>query len=191
MRPRVVGREHLPTGGFVLASNHLSGFDSLALAYALYPRALRSMAKVELFERRLLGPLVRQLGAFPAESGAAVDAAAELALAGHAVVIFPTGARRRKDREHEPRTGAARAALRAGAPLVPAAVHGTERWRRLARWHVALGPPVRLDDLRSDDPDAAQAATRRLWQAIGELEGSLAQGTGSGTTGARTASGNR
>ncbi|MDF2775515.1 MAG: hypothetical protein K0S86_5016, partial [Geminicoccaceae bacterium] len=54
-RPRVRGREHLAAGGFVLGANHLSGFDSLALAFALYPRAFRSMAKVQLFERPLLG----------------------------------------------------------------------------------------------------------------------------------------
>jgi 1-acyl-sn-glycerol-3-phosphate acyltransferase len=68
-RPRVRGREHLAAGGFVLGANHLSGFDSLALVFALYPRAFRSMAKVQLFERPLLGRLVRSLGAFPARGG--------------------------------------------------------------------------------------------------------------------------
>jgi len=68
-RPRVRGREHLAAGGFVLGANHLSGFDNLALAFAPYPRAFCSMAKLQLFERPLLGRLVRALGAFPARGG--------------------------------------------------------------------------------------------------------------------------
>jgi 1-acyl-sn-glycerol-3-phosphate acyltransferase len=192
-RPRVASRELVPVGGFVLASNHLSGFDSLALAYALYPRALRSMAKVQLFERPLLGPLVRGLGAFPARGGRDADGAvatsARLAGAGHPVVVFPTGARRRRDREHRPRTGAARAALQGGVPLVPAAIRGTDGWRRLRRWHVAFGPAVRLDALPANEAHAAREATTRLSQAIAELEAALDQGAGSGTTGPRTASG--
>jgi 1-acyl-sn-glycerol-3-phosphate acyltransferase len=192
-RPRVHGREHVPSRGFVLASNHLSGFDSPALAYCLYPRALRSMAKVQLFERPLLGPLVRGLGAFPARGGreaeGAVATSARLASAGHPVVVFPTGARRRKDREHRPRTGAARAAIQGDVPLVPAAIRGTDGWRRLRRWHVAFGPPVRLDSLPAHEAHAAREATRRLWDAIAELEAALDQGAGSGTTGPRAASG--
>lgn len=192
-RPRVHGTEHLPAAGFVLCANHLSGFDSSALAYALYPRGLRSMAKLQLFERPVLGPLVRGVGAFPARGGddprGAVATAARLAQTGHPVVVFPTGARRRKDREHRPRTGAARAALQGDVPLVPAAVRGTDGWRRLRRWHVAFGPAVPLDDLRADESDAAQEATRRVWEAIAALEAALAQGAAPGTTGPRTASG--
>jgi len=78
-RPRVSGAEHLPrAGGFVLAANHLSGFDVWAVSYAIYPRQPRNMAKNELFARPLLGPVVRSLGAFPAHGseGGAVAAAA-------------------------------------------------------------------------------------------------------------------
>jgi len=118
-RPQVRGLEHLPPrGGFVVASNHLSGFDVLALAYALAPRVLRFMAKNQLFARRFLGPLIRRLGAFPAHGS-----------------------------EHRARGGTAYAALAGGVPLVPVALAGTDGWRRLRRWRIALGPTVRLDDL--------------------------------------------
>jgi 1-acyl-sn-glycerol-3-phosphate acyltransferase len=50
-RPRVTGREHLPQGGFVLSSNHLSGLDVVALGYPLSRRWLRHMAKPQLFSR--------------------------------------------------------------------------------------------------------------------------------------------
>jgi 1-acyl-sn-glycerol-3-phosphate acyltransferase len=174
-RPRVTGREHVPHGGFILCSNHLSGFDLVALAYPLSRRWLRHMAKPQLFEHRLLGTLVRLLGAFPAESGAA-ERAAELAGEGYPVVIMPEGARRRPGDVYRPHTGAARAALAAGVPLVPAAVRGTDRARRFSRWSVAFASPIRLEDLAGQEPRAAAAlATERLWSTIQALEASLAE----------------
>ena len=180
-RPKVEGTAHLPRGGFVISANHLSGFDVWAVSYALYPRQLRNMAKNQLFARPLLGPVVRGLGAFPAHGGddgsGGAAAAAALAAAGEVVVIFPEVARRRPGREHRPRTGAARAALDASVPLIPAAIRGTDGWRRLRCWRIAIGAPVPLDDLRQRDPSSfAREATRRLWESIGRLESMLARG---------------
>ena len=173
-RPTVRGLEHLPRqGGSVIAANHLSGFDTLALACPLAPRRLHFMAKNQLFARRFLGPLMRGLGAFPAHGdgpSGGVAAAAQLAREGRVVVIFPTGARRRPDRIHRARSGAAHVALSSGVPLIPAAISGTEGWRRLQRWHLALGPAVRIDDLGEQaDTAAVSEATRRLWSAIEDL----------------------
>jgi 1-acyl-sn-glycerol-3-phosphate acyltransferase len=178
-RPRVRGVEHVPqSGGYVVAPNHLSGFDVWAVAYPLYRRDLRNMAKNQLFHRRFLGPIVRSLGAFPAhdEAGQAggVEAAAALARAGDAVVIFPTGARRRLDRTGRARTGAARTALEARVPLIPAALRGTDGWRRFERWVIAFGTAIPLDDLADQEPSrAAREATDRLADAIASLELSL------------------
>lgn len=178
-RPRLRGIEHIPAeGGFVIAPTHLSGFDALAIAYALAGRPLRNMAKNQLLRRPLLGPLVRSLGVFPAhdENGlpGGVDAAAVLARAGEAVVIFPEGARRRPGREHRVRTGAARAALTAGVPLVPAAIRGTDGWRQRRHWQVGFGPRIPLEGLSDFEPGkAALEATRTLWQAITQLEEAL------------------
>lgn len=170
-RPWVTGKEHLPAqSAFVVAANHLSGFDTFALGYALYPRVAHYMAKNQLLRRRLVGALLHNLGAFPAHGagqGAGVTAAAGFAGSGHVVVIFPTGARERLDREHRPRAGAAFTALVGDVPLVPAAIAGTDGWRRLRRWRVAFGPPIPLDDLRDlERTEAARRATRRLWDAI-------------------------
>ena len=91
---------------------------------------------------------------------------------------FPEGTRRKKGLvkkfEARPRTGAARIALEAGVPLIPAAVKGTDRLLRLAPLRVAYGAPVDLDDLRGRDvAEAAQEATTRLMARIGELEATL------------------
>ena len=135
------------------------------------------MAKNELFERPVLGPVVRGLGAFPAQEIDGVGGlatATSLARRGEVVAIFPTGARLRLDKEHRPHTGAARTAIGAGVPLVPCALRGTDGWRERTRWHIAVGPAINLADLAVGDPGAAREATSRLWSAIGELEDALA-----------------
>src|SRR3954447_16070693 len=130
LRPR--GLEHLPEGGFVLAANHTSNFDPWPLGVPLWPRRqLRFMAKSELFNP-LIGPIIKAGGAFKVRRGEgdveAMRTAAELVTAGEIVVMFPEGTRRQKGlrKKHFPRahTGAARIALSAGAPLVPAAIAG-------------------------------------------------------------------
>jgi 1-acyl-sn-glycerol-3-phosphate acyltransferase len=109
----------------------------------------------------------------------AVETAVALAREGHVVVMFPEGTRRTKGlvKKHRarPRSGAARIALEAGVPLVPAAVAGTNRLLALGPLRVAYGPPLEIDDLRSG-PDfrrASQEATERLMSRIAELEKSL------------------
>ena len=109
----------------------------------------------------------------------AVGHLVQLALAGNIVAMFPEGTRRTKGLvkrfEARPRTGAARIALEAGVPLVPAAVRGTDHLRRFAPISVVYGAPVDIDDLRgaADLREAAQVATDRLMARIEELEASL------------------
>jgi 1-acyl-sn-glycerol-3-phosphate acyltransferase len=182
-RPKATGIENVPReGGFVLASNHLSNFDPWAIGLPLFPwRFLRFMGKSELFWWPL-GPIIQAGGAFKVRRGQAdidaIEKAVELAREGHVVMMFPEGTRRRKGlvKKWQPRahTGAARIALAAGVPLIPAAIKGTDSLRRLGPLRVAYGTPVPLDDLRDSDPrDTAQEATDRLMAEIEQLEATL------------------
>jgi 1-acyl-sn-glycerol-3-phosphate acyltransferase len=182
-RLRVRGRENLPTaGGYVLACNHVSSFDPWPLAMPLWPkRYLRFMAKSELYWFPLT-LVLRHVGAFPVRRGqrdtVAIETAVELARGGHVVAMFPEGTRRTKGlvKKHEarPRSGAARIAIEAGVPLVPAAVKGTDKLTRLAALRIAYGEPVEIDDLRDRELDeAAREATERLMERILALEASL------------------
>jgi 1-acyl-sn-glycerol-3-phosphate acyltransferase len=93
--------------------------------------------------------------------------------------MFPEGTRRSKGlvKRHRarPRSGAARIALSAGVPLVPAAVAGTDRLLTLGPVRVTYGTPVDIDDLRASDDirRASQEATERLMARIAELEATL------------------
>ena len=101
-----------------------------------------------------------------------------LAREGNVVAMFPEGTRRRKGLvkkfEARPRTGAARIALEAGVPLVPAAVKGTDRLLRLAR---SASPTARRSTSTTcadrTCATAAVEATDRLMARIEELEATL------------------
>ena len=177
-RLRTRGRENLPSaGGYVLACNHVSSFDPWPLGVPLWPkRFLRFMAKSELywFPLRLV---LDGAGAFPVRRGQAdieaIETAVRLAREGNVIAMFPEGTRRRKGLvkrfQPRPRTGAARIALEANVPLIPAAVKGTDRLLC-----VRYGAEVELDDLRALEPHvAAQQATERLMARIEELEATL------------------
>jgi 1-acyl-sn-glycerol-3-phosphate acyltransferase len=183
-RLRATGVEHVPqSGGFVLAANHWSNFDPWPLAVPFFPhRFFRFMAKAELFWFPL-GAIIRAGGGFRVRRGEqdeeAIATGVELARGGSAVVMFPEGTRRqkgmRKRREARWRSGAARIALRAGVPLVPAGISGTNRLVRLGPLRVAYGKPIATDDLADlPEGEAARVATERLRDAILALEASIA-----------------
>jgi 1-acyl-sn-glycerol-3-phosphate acyltransferase len=182
-RLRWRGLENVPrASGCVLAANHTSNLDPWPLGIPMFPRRwLRFMAKSELFFPPL-GWVLRGGGAFRVNRGQsdteAIETAVELCRAGEIVVMFPEGTRRKKGlrKKHvaRPHTGAARIALLAGVPLVPAGIAGTDRLARLGPLRVAYGEPIPVDDLRELElRDGAQIATDRLMAEIERLEASL------------------
>jgi 1-acyl-sn-glycerol-3-phosphate acyltransferase len=182
-RLRAEGTENLPDGGgYVLAANHISNFDPWPLGLPLWPRRfLRFMAKSELYWWPL-NHVINAGGGFPVRRGErdieAINRAVQLAREGHVVAMFPHGTRQRKGlvKRHQPKahTGAARIALEAAVPLVPAAIAGTDRLSRLGPLRVRYGPPLDLGDLRNQDPSvAAREATDRLMAEIAQLEEGL------------------
>jgi 1-acyl-sn-glycerol-3-phosphate acyltransferase len=183
-RLRVQGTENVPTsGGYVLACNHLSNFDPWPLGMPLYPqRWLRFMAKAELYWWPATY-ILDSAGAFKVHRERAdveaVETAVRLAREGNVVVMFPEGTRRRKGivKKHQARarTGAARIALMAEVPLVPAALGGTDRLLALGPLSVAFGAPIEMEDLvaTGDMRRASEVATDRLMTSIAELEATL------------------
>ena len=177
---RARARDTCPEGGFVLAANHTSNFDPWPLGIPFLPeRQLRFMAKAELFNP-MLAPILRAGGAFKVRRGEgdveAMRTAVELAREGEIVVMFPEGTRRtkglRKKREARPHTGAARIALTAGVPLVPAAIAGTDRLAGSGRCASPTATPIDVSDLDGlETKRAATIATERLMAAIERAEG--------------------
>lgn len=182
-RYRARGAENLPRdGGYVLAAGHVSNLDPWALGLQIWPRRfLRFMGKSELFWFPL-SLVIEGAGAFKVHRGQrdteAIETAIQLAREGNVIAMFPEGTRRkkglRKKYEAQAHTGAARIALEAGVPLVPAGIKGTDGLRRLAPWRVRYGAPIDIDDLRGQETtEAARTATDRLMAEIHKLEESL------------------
>lgn len=130
------GQENIPrTGGVIICANHLSYADPLAVAHYLYKHGRWPvyLAKSSLFDKGVLGSLMRGCGQIPVHRGA-TDAAlalrdAERGVAEGACVIFYPEGTATRDPELWPmvaKTGAARLALMTGAPVVPVAHWGAQ-----------------------------------------------------------------
>ncbi len=171
------GREHARlAGGLIVASNHRSFLDPFAIGGALpWRRPMNYVAKVELFERRWQAWLLSRLGAFPIRRGESDEDSVETARAvverGGAVCIFPEGTRIRRGSLAEPKRGVGRLALETGAPVVPAAVLGTEHvrrgWRiRPRKVQVRLGKAITFPRATRPSPGLAETVTARIWPSV-------------------------
>jgi 1-acyl-sn-glycerol-3-phosphate acyltransferase len=171
------GREHARLkGGLIVAANHRSFLDPFAIGGALpWRRPMNYVAKIELFERRWQGWILSRFGAFPIRRGEsdedAMETARLLVERGGAVCIFPEGTRIRSGSLGEPKRGVGRLALQTGAPVIPAAVLGTEHvrrgWRiRPRKVKVRLGKALTFPQAEEPSPGLATTVTARIWPNI-------------------------
>jgi 1-acyl-sn-glycerol-3-phosphate acyltransferase len=171
------GRAHTRgKGGLIVAANHRSFLDPFVIGVTLpWRRPMNYVAKAELFERRWQGWLLSRLGAFPIRRGESDELAMEtarLAVArGGTVCIFPEGTRIRRGTLAAPKRGVGRLALQTGAPVVPAAVFGSERvrrgWRiRPRKVGVRLGKAMTFPRVEQPSPPLAESVTARIWPNV-------------------------
>ena len=174
-RLSITGAEHIPgEGAAIVAPNHKSFWDSFFVGAATR-RPVRFMGKSELFEGGR-GRLLVALGAFPVRRGSADADALETARVvlrqGGLLSLFPEGTRVRDPAGlGEPRRGAARLALETGAPLVPAAITGSERlflgpFPKPKRVQVAFGEPIHVHELEPTPEAAASLLDDQLWPEV-------------------------
>jgi 1-acyl-sn-glycerol-3-phosphate acyltransferase len=157
---KVTGVENLPeSGGAVVAINHTSYFDFTFAGLPAYlqhrGRKVRFMAKQEVFDSKLTGPIMRKLRHIPvdrASGGPSFDAAVEMLKAGELVGVYPEATISRSFEIKEFKSGAARMALAADVPIVPHIVWGAQRiwtkdhpkklWRPKVPISVTVGKPI-------------------------------------------------
>ncbi|MDQ2730634.1 MAG: 1-acyl-sn-glycerol-3-phosphate acyltransferase [Armatimonadota bacterium] len=128
----ITGEENVPpTGGCIIAPNHISDCDVPAI-YTALPRWAWFVGKAELFTIPILGNLITNHHAFPIRRSAAGDRAAmkkilDLLGEGEAVVIYPEGQLSETGILQEFQEGVAMLALRAGVPVVPVGISGSQK----------------------------------------------------------------
>jgi 1-acyl-sn-glycerol-3-phosphate acyltransferase len=197
-RPTVTGRENVPaTGPVILASNHLSFIDSIAIPLVA-PRKVGYLAKAEYWQGTgfvgwLQRALFTALGALPVERGThraaqgALDTALGVLQSGGAFGIYPEGTRSKDGRLARGKTGVAWLALTADCPVVPVAVRGTDRvqpvgasWPRPYRVSITFGEPLTFPEQRGQAGrgPARRVVTDRVMEAIAELSGQEKAGWG-------------
>ncbi|HKU80556.1 MAG TPA: lysophospholipid acyltransferase family protein [Candidatus Tumulicola sp.] len=174
-RTRAYGLENVPRqGALIVACNHLSYLDPPALCFL--PRRIAFMAKKELFEIPVLGPLIRGLGAYPVDrrgsAKAAIKTSLEVLSNGGTVGIFPEGTRNPSG-EVRPQTGVALLAALSGAAVLPVLVLGGDRAGRLGQMKVVCGRPLAFERGRKATRDDLAKFTADVMSAISALAGSI------------------
>jgi 1-acyl-sn-glycerol-3-phosphate acyltransferase len=177
---RVYGAERVPrAGGLVVASNHFSWIDPPALG-AASPRTLYMMAKVEAHRVPGLGQLMRSFGAFPVRRGEsdreAVRMMRQIVREGNALGMFAEGTRQRSGVPGPVQPGAAMVALNEDVPLIPVAIHGSQRWRlgNFAPVSIAWGEPITFEGLPRGGKGYREAS-KEVDRKIRELWGWLVE----------------
>jgi 1-acyl-sn-glycerol-3-phosphate acyltransferase len=156
----ITGVENLPvTGGAVVAINHTSYFD---FTFAGLPalkqkrgRKVRFMAKKEVFDHKITGPIMRSLRHIEVDRSDGSESFQQACLklkAGELVGVYPEATISRSFEIKDFKSGAARMAIAADVPIVPHIVWGAQRiwtkghpknmWRPKVPISVAVGEPI-------------------------------------------------
>lgn len=189
LRFTVIGAEHIPpTGGAVLASNHVSYIDFLCVGLAARPvkRLVRFMAKQEIFAHRVGGPLMRGMHHISVDRSSGAGSYAEalrVLRRGELIGLFPEATISRSFQIKELKDGAARMAAGARVPLIPVVVWGSQRvWtkgrkpRRFPRGLqivISVGEP--LHPRRGDGTDPTALLAERLRAMLAQVQADYPQ----------------
>ncbi|MGH9863024.1 MAG: lysophospholipid acyltransferase family protein, partial [Candidatus Acidiferrales bacterium] len=182
IRVEARGRENLEPGKhYVIVANHASYIDIPALLVHL-PAEARFMAKRSLFHIPFFGWYLQLTGHLPVRRGGGYGNARQLLQAmryirqGRSLVVFPEGGRSHTGRLEAFKAGMFRAAVKAGAPILPVTIVGSGRLLPRFRWHlrpgrieIIINPPVETQALKREDIERLVAEVR------GTMERNLAE----------------
>ncbi|SFT33381.1 1-acyl-sn-glycerol-3-phosphate acyltransferase [Selenomonas sp. GACV-9] len=176
-RAEIIGRENMPKdGAVILAANHMSNWDPPFVATFL-KRPVSYMAKIELFENPIFGAAIRSCHAFPVKRGAAdrgaIKAAMQVLKQGRCLGLFPEGTRSRTGKMKKAEAGVGLIASMTEAPVVPAAIIGTDRifanGGHFPKLKVIYGEPMHFTGNRKDK-DQLEAFSQSIMDRIAELK---------------------
>jgi 1-acyl-sn-glycerol-3-phosphate acyltransferase len=173
-RTRAIGTENVPERGpVILAPNHFSNLDHFFLAVFLR-RQVQFMAKSQLF-RFPLDFILSHGGTFPVQRGKHDDEAFVTAHTvlrqGGVVGMYGEGGRSRSKQLGKPKPGLGRLALESGVPVIPVAIHGSERARdlRLPKVTIQYGQSMSFARVARPTREQAEEVSQKVFDRIREM----------------------
>ena len=187
----VRGERHFPErGGAVVVINHTGYFDFVygGIPARVHKRFIRYMAKVEVFDHKISGPIMRELKHIPVDrtaGKASFDEAVNRLRAGELVGVFPEATISRSFEVKEFKTGAVRMALAADVPIITVTLWGSQRvWtkglpKKLLRPKVPImmevGAPMKayepVEECTQEIRSRMQATLERMQQEYAQKYG--------------------
>ncbi len=156
-----VGWENIPSsGGVLLASNHISGYETVFLPWAVIRHLPLQMvwapAKEELFTNPFLGGLFRSWGAFPVRRGRDIKAGDNIAhlLETEKVMLFPEGTRHKDGKLGKGNRGVGKLIYDSRPVVIPVTLSGLNTWKFPGfgqKAKVVFGSPIDVSDLLSQE----------------------------------------
>ncbi len=178
---RISGTDNIPkSGGVLLASNHISAYETIFLPWAVvgsFPmQMLWAPAKEELFRNRFTGWLYGSWGAFPVNRGRDVRAGKKIneLLTSEKVMIFPEGTRHKDGRLGKGNRGVGKIIYDTRPVVIPTALTGLNQWEfpsLSAKGGVSFGSPLDFTDLFALENNKAthQLIVDRVMDAIADI----------------------
>lgn len=173
VRTKYTNKKNLPKEGrYIIAANHISGLDPIVVGVG-QKRAIRFMAKAELFKSSFIAWLLTKLGAFPVERGKgdwdSINNAKNMIDNGDALGIFIEGTRSKTGELQRPKSGAVLLAYQMNCNIIPVSVtYRTKKKHFYSRIYVSYGEPLTTKDLgiETGSPREYREASRILMEKI-------------------------
>jgi 1-acyl-sn-glycerol-3-phosphate acyltransferase len=170
----VKGKKNIPKEGrIILCFNHISNLDPVILGMSL-PRQIHYMAKKELFQNKILGKIVRMLGAFPVDRKSAdlsaIRAALKVLKNEDCLGIFPEGTRVREEKIDNAKPGIALISIKGKAPIVPIFIKS--KYKPFSRVTIIIGEPMYLNEFdgKKLSTDEYKALSQKIMKTIYSLK---------------------
>lgn len=150
MKVQYIGKENVPDeGGFILACNHSSNFDPIALGGANV-RPIHFMSKIELFKNPFAAWFLTHLNAFPIKRGkndtTSIDYAEELIKKGWVLGMFPEGTRNHGGKPGKPKSGVAFISKATHADVLPCSIYSDNNYKSGSVLTVRFGKLIKYDE---------------------------------------------
>lgn len=180
-RFKIFGADNIPaSGGVLIASNHISAYETIFLPWAVIGRfplqMLWAPAKEELFRGWFFGRLYSSWGAFPVNRGRDVRAARRIneLLLSQKVMLFPEGTRHKDGVLGKGNRGVGKIIYDTRPVVIPTALIGLNHWKfpgLFQKAKVVFGQPLDFNDLfiLEDSKVTHQLITDRVMGAIADI----------------------